>query len=95
MLRSVYTHRTGLTVPYLACDACGDRIESHGTAVVQVFQDGRVRVVHKSMDGLACDDKRACATWMPLDVFLSRLLVGLGFDAKKAKAQVESWAQMG
>ena len=92
MLRSVYTHKTGFTEPYLACDTCGERIEDHGLAVVQVFRDGAIRVVHKSFDGRTCDSKHDCILWMPLDVFLLHLLTNLGYDGKKAEANVEGWA---
>jgi len=93
MLQS--TCRQGKIFPHLACDTCGRSIESIGEAMVQVFRDGRVRIVHKSMNGRACDDRSSDGGWMPLDVFLCCLLRNLGFDMKHAMGSAKTWEHMG
>jgi len=93
MLQSI--SRQGMVFPHLACDTCGQPIERLGDAIVQVFQDGRIRVVHKSMNGRACDDRRNDGGWMPLDVFLYCLLRGLEFDMQRAEAGAKTWEEMG
>ena len=94
MLRSTCTRRTGLVVPHLACAACGRPVERADAGLVQVFRDGRIRIVHRNFGGFACDDRPNGATWVPLGTFIHALLRGIRFDAKAARLEAKRWAGM-
>lgn len=100
MFRATFQNRPTfpwrLTFPQIACDTCGEKIESAEDAVALIFQDGRVRIIHKgTWESSPCNDRQREGWWMDFEVFLHCLLRGMEFNVEKAKAEAIRWEQMG
>jgi len=70
--------------PRVYCDRCGERIDDHNDAIVQLHANGRYRIVHR-----LCDRRREGAHgWYSLSDFLVYLLHNLRLTPERV-AEIE------